>query len=358
MSNKWSDMLNTTKNNLSNYQTKNSFTANTNSNANGTSGLLANYSSKNLTPTPTANGTNNVGGIGLLSNYSKANSTPIATTPTTTESDTNDGGIGLLSNYSLQKENLLKDKQVAQQNASIAYDKSMKYLPTQLKAMGLGGLGVSQTALIQAQNDYLNNLSELERNYSSNLADINMQEAEYKENERIIASEVVQGNYEDMLSGALAEDGGSLTEEGKTKLMNYLDANKDVLGDLVYYAYKSELDGKEVVSETETQNKENVLEGKESFIAPNGGKYKIKSQLDVDSPTLKTSFFKDSLNEEGFTDAYDPNILNGTTVKTHVYSWLTGWNEQYLTYYDGNWYISEEIKENTSQPKGNGGRGI
>ena len=46
--------------------------------------------------------------------------------------------------------------------------KLMKYLPQNLKAQGLNGLGISQTAQIEANNNYMNQLANISSDYNSN----------------------------------------------------------------------------------------------------------------------------------------------------------------------------------------------
>lgn len=47
------------------------------------------------------------------------------------------------------------ERSAAEQSASITYDKLQKYLPQQLRAQGLGNLGVSDSAMLEAGNQYL-----------------------------------------------------------------------------------------------------------------------------------------------------------------------------------------------------------
>ncbi len=76
----------------------------------------------------------------------------------------------LINSYSTAKESLDKNKRTAEQNASITYDKLKKYLPMQIKAQGLDGLGVSESAMLQAHNNYANQMGEIARNYSADMA--------------------------------------------------------------------------------------------------------------------------------------------------------------------------------------------
>ena len=54
----------------------------------------------------------------------------------------------LLDQYNKAQSSLEQEKTQSQQQASIQLDKLKKYIPTQIKAQGLGGLGVSESTLI------------------------------------------------------------------------------------------------------------------------------------------------------------------------------------------------------------------
>lgn len=67
----------------------------------------------------------------------------------------------LLDKYNKTNQSLLQQKSQAQQQASIQLDKLKKYLPTQIKAQGLGGLGVSESTMLQANNNYQNTIGNI-----------------------------------------------------------------------------------------------------------------------------------------------------------------------------------------------------
>ena len=74
----------------------------------------------------------------------------------------------LLEQYRASQESLDKSKSQAQQTASITLDKLKKYLPAQVKAQGLEGLGVSETSQLQAYNNYANTMGNIESDYQTN----------------------------------------------------------------------------------------------------------------------------------------------------------------------------------------------
>lgn len=78
----------------------------------------------------------------------------------------------LQQNYGMSVDSLDTSKRNSQQAASITLDKLKKYLPTQIKAQGLGGLGVSESSMLQAYNDYNNTMGEIEGSYNANRASL------------------------------------------------------------------------------------------------------------------------------------------------------------------------------------------
>lgn len=69
------------------------------------------------------------------------------------------------SDYESRLSSLDKSKMQSQQNASIIFDKLKKYLPMQIKAQGLSGLGVSESSLLDAYNNYSTDLGAIENDF-------------------------------------------------------------------------------------------------------------------------------------------------------------------------------------------------
>ena len=111
------------------------------------------------------------GAATLLQNYT-ANSDAIRNTYQQ-NSDT------LFKNYGTAQGALADSKRQSQQNASITLDKLKKYLPTQIKAQGLGGLGVSESSMLQAYNNYNSDMGAIESDYQKNKTEL---ETAYNEN--------------------------------------------------------------------------------------------------------------------------------------------------------------------------------
>lgn len=152
------------------------------------------------------------------------------------------------TNNEIAKVNNLRNS--ANQQEYIAYEKLKKYLPTQLKAQGLGGLGVSETALLQAYNNHSQNLGTIRSEYDTKVSDLEnaygkavndrnaAATADAKEaydtkiaEEKKEKKEAVSNTYEAMKKTDVYYDvNGNLTQEGYNALLNYLETNKDVLG--------------------------------------------------------------------------------------------------------------------------------
>lgn len=84
----------------------------------------------------------------------------------------NESTNSILQRYSSAQNTLDENKRLAQQNASITYDKLKKYLPSQIKAQGLSGLGASESAMLHADSNYMNSMGDIASNYSKDVTDL------------------------------------------------------------------------------------------------------------------------------------------------------------------------------------------
>ena len=379
----------------------------------------------------------------------------------------------LKKNYGQSIQSLNTSKRNSQQTASITLDKLKKYLPTQIKAQGLGGLGVSESSMLQAYNDYNNTmgeiegaynanksildvnknttLSELERAYQADKTDIGINAGQQSENifqqylnaynngqqdiynkafEAIMNSgysteaelssflNQYKGELNDKVFAALEQaakgivsnnaekkaeedrrqayqaivsnidymladpsnfnDNNILTEDGKSRMLQYIENNKTALGEQAYNAYKSQIESMKVYTEADKKADEAKVQEEEDRLVLTGQKsieyggryYQIQSKLDKGANQIKrNNDFKDKLKELGYSDPFDKNIPNGTTITSNVDnrgsndfnfwddvgaflfsplgagawdSW-GNWNEISMTYYNGDWYLSSEV---------------
>lgn len=169
-------------------------------------------------------------------------------------------------------------------------------------------------------------------------------------------------------------------DDNYEKAKEYLDANKEIFGDQVYNAYIKDIESKtqknnDTADITQEELDTRVLEGKE-YIQANGKEYQIKSQLSQNANEItENRDFTKQLKALGFTNPYDRKIPNGTTFEIKcahngenkfdykdfaladvreganyipgfsVYNALSNifnWESRCVTYYNGNWYLSEK----------------
>lgn len=386
----------------------------------------------------------------------------------------------MLGEYASSRDALDKSKRQQQQNASITLDKLKKYLPTQIKSQGLGGLGVSESTMLQAYNNYNNDMGAIESDYQANKTSLDVGENNAKntlENYRQDALQKIAEKYGAAADARKAEAGstsknifsayetqvkaqleqrrqevqsminqssstsidelmgyikgldGKIDKEDFDNLVSsaqqrvaentrlkqetdranavnavmdglakfdtyedwegalkYLEQNKSVLGEQEYqslvsqytnWAETSKTEKETAEREAQTEKDKRIITGQEAF-EYNGKYYQIGSRLDSSANEIAhNNDFKEQLKNLGFTDPYDKNIPNGTTltVKSDAYgsnehnwkdwiggiditdwrNWVPGYNiynqvnnwanleTRTLTYYNGQWYSSSEV---------------
>ena len=62
---------------------------------------------------------------------------------------------------------LADDKASAERSADVSYMRLQKYLPQQLAKQGLHSQGVTEDSYLKLQNNYMNNLIDINKNYST-----------------------------------------------------------------------------------------------------------------------------------------------------------------------------------------------
>lgn len=135
------------------------------------------------------------------------------------ESDFKTSQDTLLNNYSSAKGELNENKRVSEQNASVTYEKLKKYLPQQLKAQGLDGLGVSESALLEAYNTYSNTMGNIGAQHSKDISDL---ERAYKEN-----MATLKAQERDMLYNADRDENGNLLVDNVINKYAQMKAEED-----------------------------------------------------------------------------------------------------------------------------------
>jgi len=324
----------------------------------------------------------------------------------------------LLDQYNKAQSSLEQEKTQSQQQASIQLDKLKKYIPTQIKAQGLGGLGVSESTLLKANSDYQNKMGQIAsdigarqldllQSYNTGVSDVdtNLTNAnqttlkkyqeiarQEREQQKAIVSDNIDINMLTDSSNLHYDESGNtlLTEDGKNRIKKYIEENKDILGEL-YDTYIKKIDSmgvytneqklKDEAKNAQAETDVKVLEGKEN-VKYNGSEYKLTSQLNSGSNEIAhNNSFKKKLKEICGTDnPYAESIPNGTTFEikcdssgadefdfvkdvlgtgfnpwrniNNIWGGITGSDaggyssfsnfKKYVTYYNGNWYVSEK----------------
>jgi len=370
----------------------------------------------------------------------------------------------LADQYNYSNKVVEQERNKALQENSIAKEKTMKYLPEYLKLQGMGGLGLSESSIISANNNYRNQRNTINANADSQKADLlekynaninTLDQNAISDSDSIrakyqaIRDEEILGQYNnfvellnnggfnnmDEVNGAYNAIKGNLTDAQRVnaenqiasfdsklqkqqtdqlynnfvdklnygefntteELENYYnsvkdkfdDTQKSILQDKIDY-YKNNLEQQQLEAERkekaekesaeakkQAEKDERIISGKE-FVSYGGSNYKLTTQLNSDSNEIAhNNSFKERLKNLGYSNPYDENIPNGTTIEikcdsygkdefdfvkdvlgtgfnpirniTNIWGAITGVDTGYtsfssfkktLTYYNGNWYIS------------------
>lgn len=252
------------------------------------------------------------------------------------------------------------DRQSAINAATASYNKLLNYLPEYNELMGMRGLGVSEQALLNAQRDYAQNIADINATYDemeqayrdTQISNVNTLSAELSAYINDAGENFTQEGYERFKQGMLqagytAEElaaAENLLTQSDRNIMNNANNNSDA-------------------------NKSYISNIEKPF-EYNGKYYQIESKLDKNANQIvRNNDFKKQLKDMGYSNLFDENIPNGTTIITHVdnrgsndFNWWDdvgafllspfgagawdswgNWNEISMTYYDGDWYLSKVV---------------
>ena len=149
----------------------------------------------------------------------------------------------LYENYLSDTKALDEQKSLAEQEARINHELLMKYLPTLNKQNGLYGLGVAQSANVEALANYQNNLNAIDRNYRASKSEL---DRSWNNSQLSLYDQQATEDREDSLAAYNeAYDLIVAGAETKTKdeIDNYIaaldvdEATKERLGSLANYLY-------------------------------------------------------------------------------------------------------------------------
>lgn len=165
--------------------------------------------------------------------------------------------------YGASASALDRDRSVARQNASVMLDKMNKYLPTQVKASGLSGQGVSESTLLSGFAGYNSRMGEIDQNYADNYTSLKnnyLSSRSGLDNQNASALSEYLRDYnkaEDQRVNAL--DSG-ITELDKYRLLNTPDTSS-ALSDILSQKYsESDVSSSNIASQVIT-NLSTLYEG-------------------------------------------------------------------------------------------------
>lgn len=152
----------------------------------------------------------------------------------------------LYENYLSDTKALDEQKSLAEQEARINHELLMKYLPTLNKQNGLYGLGVAQSANVEALANYQNNLNAIDRNYRASKSEL---DRSWNNSQLSLYDQQATEDREDSLAAyneaydLIVAGAETKTKDEIDNYINSLDvdeATKERLGSLANYLYGDE----------------------------------------------------------------------------------------------------------------------
>ena len=131
--------------------------------------------------------------------------------------------------YQTARDTLAEGKKVAQQNASVTYDKMRKYLPMKAKAQGIGGQGSVQSGL-DAYNTYMSSMGKIASDYNSDMREIDATETEHIGELKNFRSERLAEN-DAVFDGYARERSENTDTDARSAWDKYVKAEKDAATD-------------------------------------------------------------------------------------------------------------------------------
>lgn len=251
------------------------------------------------------------------------------TTPTqNTNTHTLQQAYGNTGSYGSARQNALNQ-------AEASYNKLLNYLPEYMELLGMGGLGVSNQALLNAYGTYQQNVN-----------DIN---AQYDELERAYATE-----YRDTINALSGELSAYLTEVGSDFNIEDYNARKQAYINSGMYTAEEIAAAEALMKDSE----KDVISGKKRLGISDDikEKYKINGDGIPASTAAESDFgkFYDTGNagtkqyqlvQDILNAAKEGRIPNGSYVNFN-YGWDLGGDSTIYVYYDGYFYPT---KQNNSE---------
>lgn len=233
--------------------------------------------------------------------------------------------------YDSQINNLNLGKTTQQQQADITRSQLQKYLPYYYKSKGLSGLGLEQSAMLDANANYTNQLGQIETNYAQqknsleNYRQDDLMKAENDYLDRI--DENSMSAYREVTNPLeLYISDEKLTDDEYNKVKSTLDLYRDTMTPTDVKAAENLLENYRVnYGKAQTEPNKNlvdeeyvtdkVLQAKD-YLTLGNDKYLVTDHLDNKSRMITDNNHFDALLEaNGYASAYDSNIPNGTVFK-------------------------------------------
>lgn len=301
------------------------------------------------------------------------------------------------ANYASGVSSLDKSKQASSEMAAVTRERLMKYLPQQLKSQGIHTQGVSEDATIKAFNNYQNTMAGISQNYDTSLAALDKSKNDSmsalesdvlsrkeREQARIdedknrhlntyttIMTGAKDGTYDvDDVNGLIsaygkftedetkalvdaavgsrvesykenAETDNVVTPEDAEGLKEYLESNKETIGEDAYQKYIDAMSGVTVASPKIT-DEEYAKIISDYNVRPNGSVFDTKTSSAEDIlATLNVYKGEEQTDHvarilaESKTWGADKN----GTIKTFNYGNQAGDSKgNYFVFYNGKWY--------------------
>lgn len=193
----------------------------------------------------------------------------------------------LTNDFNYNNQNIEKNRKQQLQENAISKEMTMKYLPDYLKLQGMGGLGVSESAVISANNDFRNARSTIN-------ADAELQKADLLKN--------YQENIVNLDAGA--------TSETDTIRNKYEQIRSDLANDesvVIESRFQNLIGSDGKISEEDYQQLETYINGLKESVG-NENVQKLQVQLKQYSPYVRTQAEQDVHNKNMILEQYRSGV--------------------------------------------------
>lgn len=244
--------------------------------------------------------------------------------------------------YDNQINNLNLGKTTQQQQADITRSQLQKYLPYYYKSKGLSGLGLEQSAMLDANANYTNQLGQIENNFAQqknaleNYRQDDLMKAEndylanIDKNSMSAYNEVTFALQNYINDEKLTADEISKTDTLLKLYQDQMNQTDIKMAENLLNNYKTQYGGETADSKVTDK----ALKGKE-YVKIGNEQYEIISQHNPSGMALGQ--FEMRLAEKGYGGPYDSKIKNGTIIETSDKTWMG--KIVPVMYIDGNWYV-------------------